>query len=564
MEDLKTTIRKYALHNAVKYEGKANQGAVIGRVLGELPDLKNKIKDVAKTVAEVLKDVNSMKVDAQLKELQKLAPELLVEEKKEEEKKLPELKDAVQGKVVMRVAPSPSGPLHVGHAYAFSASIEYCRTYDGKLILRIEDTNPENIDPQAYDLIPDDLNWLSKNGISKVIVQSDRLSTYYDYADRLLQKGHAYVCTCSSEAHRELNLKGNACPCRELLVKEQLLRWDRMFGEYKPGEAIVRIKTDLNAKNPAWRDWPALRINDHVHPRQGTKYRVWPLMNFAVFVDDVETGVTHSIRGKDHMDNEQKQLFLYRYLDKKPPFALYVGRINFLGMPLSTTETRQKIERGEYSGWDDIRLPFLRALSRRGYNPDAFVDFGVQMFGQNDKTISEEEYFTLLNDSNKRYIQESNRYFFVQNPVELTINGAPEKEASVPLHPDYKDRGFRTFKTHDKFYITQDDFRSLKDEKLYRLMDCLNFRFEKSRLLFDSLEHEKYKQKGERIFHWLPVSKDNVKIEVLMPDNSVKTGLGEHEISSMKVGEVCQFERFGFVRLDKIEKGSYQFWFTHR
>ncbi len=565
MSDVKAEIRKFALQNAVKYDGKANQGAVLGRILSEVPQLKTKIKEVAKDVAEILKQVNSMKLDDQIKELKKTAPELLEEKKKEEKKGLPPLKDAVHGKVVMRVAPSPSGPLHVGHAYAFPPSVEYCRMYDGKLILRIEDTNPENIDLESYELIPEDMRWLSKNKVSEVRVQSDHLDTYYDYAEKLLTMGHAYVCTCLSEVHRELNLKGKACPCRELPIKEQLLRWDRMFGEYKPGEAVVRIKTDLNAKNPAWRDWPALRINDHVHPRQGTKYRLWPLMNFAVFVDDVETGVTHSIRGKDHMDNEQKQLFLYRYLDKKPPVALYVGKINFTDMKISASETRQKIEYGEYSGWDDIRIPFLRALKRRGYQPEAFIDFSIHMgVSQNDKTISKDEYFTLLNDFNKKYIQDNNRYFFVENPVEISISNAPEQKADVPLHPDHKERGFRIFKTHTNFYLTENDHKNLKDERLYRLMDCLNFRKEGKKFLFDSLEYEKYREKGEKIMHWLPVSNDLVKVEVLMPDASVKKGLGEAGISKLKVGSICQFERFGFVRLDSADKGAYKFWFTHK
>ncbi len=103
MEDLKATIRKYALHNAVKYEGKANQGAVLGRILGEMPDLRNKIKDVAKQIAEIVRDVNSIKVDSQFRELEKIAPELLKEEKKEEEKKLPVLKNAVQDKVLQAI-----------------------------------------------------------------------------------------------------------------------------------------------------------------------------------------------------------------------------------------------------------------------------------------------------------------------------------------------------------------------------------------------------------------------------------------------------------------------------
>src|SRR5574341_1134918 len=266
-EDLKRSIRKFALDNARKYNGVPNMGSVIGRILGEHPELKQELKKLTTDIKKICDEVRLMSVNEQVAELEKIAPELLIEKKVVEEKKLKPLPDMEKGRIVMRIAPSPSGPMQIGHAVVFSLSHLYCREFGGKLILRIEDTNPENIYVPAYKMDEEDAQWFTDNGISEMFLQSGRLETYYDYAEKLISKGKAYVCTCSGDTFRNFSLKKQACPCRDLPIKEQLSRWDKMFVEYEPGAAVVRIKTDINDPNPAMRDWPALRINHNVHPR---------------------------------------------------------------------------------------------------------------------------------------------------------------------------------------------------------------------------------------------------------------------------------------------------------
>jgi glutamyl-tRNA synthetase len=558
MEEL---IKKYALQNAVRFNGKANPGAVIGKILGEKPELKKKVGEIAKKVNKIIKEINSLSLEEQRSLLEKEAPELLKERKREKKRELPNLKNVKN--LVMRFEPSPSGPLHVGHAYVLSLNSEYCRKYNGKLILRIGDTNPEKIYEPAYKLIEEDAKWVTKDNISKVIIQSGRLEIYYRYMEELLKLEKAYVCTCKPERYKELILKQEACPCRELAKEEQLERWKKMFKGYKQGEAVIRVKTDLNDKNPAMRDFPVFRINDSKHPKKGKKYRVWPLMNMAVTVDDIETKVTHVIRAKDHHDNAMRQKYIYDYLGKKFPEAIFVGRINFEGMPVSCSKIRPLIENKTYTGWDDIRIPFLEALKRRGYRPEAFIHYSIDVgISLNDKTVTKNEFFKTINAFNKDVIDEkSYRYFFIWKPKEILIDGAPSRDIEIDLHPDNK-KGGRRFRTKNRFYITEDDFKSLKEDKLYRLMDCLNFVKKKNKLVFDSLEYEKYKGKGEKIIHWLP-KEDVVKVDVLMPDNKLVKGLGEKGLKELKVGEVCQLERFGFCRLDK--KGDkLGFWFAHK
>jgi glutamyl-tRNA synthetase len=565
-KELEALARKYALANAVHYEGKANFGAVLGKLLSEKPEIKKELKTLSKEIAAVVEAVNIIPVDQQRAELEKTAPELLEVKHEKQEHVLKELKDAEMGKVVMRMAPSPSGPLHIGHALVTCLNSEYCRKYSGALILRLEDTNPENIYPLAYKMIEEDAQWITKNNVKKIFIQSDRLHTYFDYAEKLINMGKAYICTCNPDVFRELVMKKKPCKCRSLDLKEQQLRWDKMFSGYEPGEAVMRIKTDINDPNPAMRDWPAMRINHHTHPKTGTKEKVWPLMNLSVAIDDHELGITHTIRGKDHMDNEKRQKHIFDAFDWKMPMHMYVGRINFEGFELSTTKTREAIERGEYSGWDDIRLPFLAALRRRGYQPDTFTQFAMDIgLGENDKNVSLEEFFKSIDSHNRKILEPvANRYFFVCNPTEIMIIGAPKQVVELELHPDHKDRGKRKFETWEKFYIAKDDAEMIEDGKLYRLMECGNFEKKGNDFKFHSRNVEEYRERGARIMHWLPVNDSLAKVEVLMPDGTRKTGFGEAGLKDLREGTIVQFERFGFVRLDKKQGDKLIFWFTHK
>ncbi len=563
---IKNTILKWALDNARKHEGKANPGAVIGKLINEIPEIKPKLKEYNPIIQETISEVNGMPLNQQIERLEKMAPELLEEKKIIEIKTLKELKDAEQGKVVLRMAPSPSGPLHIGHAFVLSINSEYARKYDGKLILRIDDTNPENIYSKAYEMIPEDANWLTENNVSKVVCQSDRLKDYYDYAEKLVQQGKAYVCTCDPEKFRKLITAKKPCPCRNLSAKEQQKLWDRMFLDFKQGECVLRIKTNIEDPNPALRDWSAFRINETKHPKQGGEYRVWPLMNFAVACDDHDLGVTHTIRGKDHMDNAKKQAQICKFFGWEPPVDLYFGMINFEGIKLSTTETRKMIDYGEYEDWDDIRLQTIRALKRRGYQPEAFVKFAIDIgLSLNDKTVSIDEFFKILNSHNRDIIEpKANRYFFVEDPVEIKIEDAPKKEAKLKLHPDFEKRGKRKLSFDGTVFITKKDKEEIQENNLCRLIDCVNFVKENGKYIFDSEEYEKYKADGTRIIHWLPSNCDRMAVEVLMPDKTIKTGIGEEGLSKLKQGDIIQFERFGFVRLDEKKGDILKFWFLHK
>ena len=172
---------------------------------------------------------------------------------------------------------------------------------------------------------------------------------------------------------------------------------------YGVGEAVLRFKSNMKDKNPAMRDFPLARINLNKHPLQGNKYRVWPLMNLAVTVDDMEMNVTHIIRAKDHRDNANRQKLIFEVLGKKFPWTGFLGRIHFKDMNLSTSEMRKEIDNGEYSGWDDVKLPTLVSLRKKGYSPEAFWKFAEQIgLNEIDKKMDKKEFFLLLDGFNKR------------------------------------------------------------------------------------------------------------------------------------------------------------------
>ena len=565
---MKNTIQPFVLKNALDFKGKVNPKAVLGLVLRDNPDLKKDVPKVLKEIEKVAKDVAKLSEEEIKSQLKKLAPELLKAKKEEVKGPLKQLRNATKGKVIVRIAPSPSGTLHVGHAYGASLNALYAEMYGGKFILRIEDTNPENIYPKAYKLIEQDAKWLTGNKVSEIIIQSDRLEKYYSYAKKLVDKEKAYVCTCNVDEWREMKNKGEACSCRGLSQKEQQQRYDKMFSDYAEGEAILRLKTDIKHKNPAMRDFGLMRINEHIHPRTGTEKRVWPLMVFSVAIDDHELGLTHVLNGKDQADNAKKETLIMDCFGWKPPEYQHWGFINFIGFKLSASDTRRAIEQNEFHGWDDIRLPFLPALRKRGFQPGAFKKFSSEIgLSLNDKTVSVDEFWKTIKAFNKEIVEPtSNRYFFVSDPVEITIVNSLEKVVEIDLHPEFPKRGKRKLEVKDKILVAKQDHKELVERRIHRFMDYCNIEIKDSKETFVSEDYESYrhaKNKG-KIVHWIPKSKDLVDVEVVLEDNSVVTGKGEADLSNVKEGEIIQFERFAFVRLISNDEGKLTFYYLHK
>jgi glutamyl-tRNA synthetase len=396
-------IYAYALKNAVEHEGKCQVGSVLSPLFAEGLKKEN-VKDIMPKINEIIKKVNSLSIEEQKKEY--LRVEKLVGHREVRDiNELPELPNASKG-VIMRFRPAPSGPLHIGHIISNMANSLFVKKYGGKFYVIVDDTNPEETVKDSYENIKKDCDWIFGN-VYEYLNSSDRLEVYYKYALELIKKGKAYVCTCDNEKFKELVKASKACPCRALSVEDNVKRWVKMLDKargFKEGEAVLRFKSDLKNNNPAMRDFPLARINLKEHPKQGRKYRVWPLMNLSVTCDDIDYKMTHVIRGKDHKDNAERQKMIFKALGKEKqfPWTFFIGRMKFTDLLLSKRKIKAAIERGEFEGTDDIRLPTIASLRKRGYKPEAFAKFATQRgLSEVDKVISQKDIFDLLDRFNR-------------------------------------------------------------------------------------------------------------------------------------------------------------------
>lgn len=556
MNDLEKIVFKYALLNAAKHKGSANPGAVIGSIMANEEELRSKAKEIGPLAGKIVAQVNALSAEEQASEMKKYDVE--VEEKKPKAKEvgLQELPGTHEN-IVLRFAPNPSGPLHIGHSRAAVPNAEYVKRHNGKLILRIEDTDPKRVFEPAYEMIPEDLAWLGINP-DEIIYQSDRFEIYYDYARQLIEKGAAYMCTCDGATFKELKDNCKPCPCRDNSVEENLALWEK-FDTMQAGEAVLRVKTDINHKNPAIRDWVAMRLVDEEHPRMGTKYRIYPMMNFSVSVDDHLMGMTHVLRGKDHLANSEKQKYLYDHMEWDLPEFIHYGRLKMEDIALSTSKAMAGIEDGTYSGWDDPRLGTLRAIARRGIDPrtiyNLITEIGVKMA---DSAISWKKIYGL----NRNFIEPiANRYFFCEEPVEVSVNGYEDGDVTIerPLHADHMDRGNRLLSFDGSAYIAKADYA----DGLFRLMDAVNVEIAGEDVNYHSTSFEEARDVKARIIQWVP-TKENVNVKIVMDDASVKTGLGEIALNDLEVGDIVQFERVGFARLDEIKDDELVFYYAHK
>ena len=561
MDDPKEILFLCALQNAVKHGGVPQAGAVIGMVMGAHPELRSRSKEVSALAKEAIAGVAKLSPDERVATLRSRAPEMIaaLSEKHEHKKVLPDLEKAENG-VVMRFAPNPSGPLHIGHARAAALNDAYVKQYGGRYILRIEDTDPKRVDPDAYETVQEDIRWLGL-GITEVVTQSDRLPIYYDLCRQLIERKGAYVCTCDNEHFKELKMAKQACPCRDNTVEKNLELWRKMLDHtFREGEVSVRIRTDLDHPDPAMRDFPAFRILDSPpHPK--VKAHVYPLMNFSVVADDHLLGVSHVIRGKDHIANTRRQKYIYDHMGWTVPVYRHYGRMGIEGVVLSTSQMRAGIREGTYTGWDDIRLGTLRALARRGISPEA-VKNAMLAIGIGDTDISF-SWDNLFAENRKIVDPVANRYFFVPDPVEITINGAQKHTAHALLHPSDPARGTRTLEFEGRVLIPKGEIS--EGISMVRLKDLFNVKvsWDNGTPAFtysgDSLADARAAK--ARIIQWLP-AQDTVPCTLLTPEG-VMMGACEPRVTKEFL-KVVQFERVGFARIDRVDGSGIQAYFTHK
>jgi len=552
-------MEKYALQNAVKHDGKAEVGAVVSKVLGDTPALRTMAKEVARVAAEVVRGVNAMSPQAQLETLKEKYPEAAqAPEKKEGRVGLPPLDGAEKGKLVVRLPPEPSGYMHIGHAMAGTINDVYKQEYDGKLWLRFEDTNPRKVQKRYYESFRKGYSWLGIKWDYEKNVSSD-VELLYEHIQDLIEAGSAYACSCAPEVMKKLRFEGTACEHRGQTPERNLAIWDEMLGrKHKEGTYVIRLKGDMSSLDYSIRDPNIARIIDYPHPLTLDKYCVWPTYDFEVVVEDQVCGVTHILRSSEFHVGLQE---LVRNLLGFPAISVtQFSRFNFQGTPVQKRLLRPLVEEKLVTGWDDPRMPTIEGVIRRGIIPEAIRRFTVEVgYTKSEHTFD----WSLLLSVNRKILDPvTKRVYFVPDPVSLTVQGAPVKQVTIPFHPQEK-LGERTIDTAGLFFVPSADISKMNEGQVFRLIELYNVKllskaadgvvcsFESEEMIPDS-----------RKLQWV-TQEDSHGVEVLEPSelynedgtfnkDSLKTRLGvaERSFDDLKQGDIVQFLRYGFVRVD--------------
>lgn len=388
----------------------------------------------------------------------------------EDLKKNPDLK------VHTRFPPEPNGYLHIGSAKAIWINAMTAKKYGGLFNLRYDDTNPAKEDNEYVESIYEDLLWLGCEPTGGVFYGSDYFDKCYEYAVKLIKDGKAYVCDLSADEMREyrgtLTEPGKNSPYRDRTVEENLSLFERMKnGEFPDGAKTLRAKIDMASPNINLRDPAIYRIVHTAHHRQGDKWCIYPLYDFAHPIQDATEGITHSLCSIEFENHRPLYDWVIDNIGfEKKPHQWEFARLNVTHTVMSKRYLRQLVENGLVDGWDDPRMPTLCGLRRRGYTPSAIFDF-VSRAGV-AKAYSVVDYELLEHCIREELNDTASRRIAVLHPVKVVITNYPEeKEESfeVPNHPQHPEMGTRKLPFTRELYIDADDFAEVPPPKFFRL-----------------------------------------------------------------------------------------------
>ncbi len=554
--EVETRARRLTLENAVAHEGGARVGPILSRLLAIDPSLRSQVEEVRTLVSALVAEAAGLprsELEDRLAALGGPEPEP-TPAGRSTTGEFPDLPGAVPGKVVLRMAPFPSGVLHIGNGRMLFVNQHYRERYHGKLLLVFDDTvgsDVKRVETEFFDLILGDCE-LAGVRPDAVYYKSDRIPRFYPWARRVIERGGAYVCRCPQEVLRERRAEGVACEHRSQSVGETLDEWDRMLGNaYGPGEAVLRLRTDLHDPDPAFRDRVLFRISDIDHPRVGRKWRVWPLLEFSWAVDDIELGVTHVLRGKDLVMEDRMQRYLWDLLGVQGPPFLHWGILRVREAKVAKSKSYAEVKSGLYDGWADPRSWSLRSLDRRGIGMAAVREF-ILSFGMSLADI-EVPAETLYAENRKRIDATTVRRMYVPTPARVIVDEYPSDLATTELanHPDRPELGRRTVAAGPAFFVPRPDLERCAGGEV-RLKDLLNVRLPPGpwpsdgpiRATFTGRENRKLPR-----LQWVG-TEGAVPVEILGLDGTRSSGIGERALAEVRAREILQFERVGFVRVE--------------
>ena len=568
-EEIKQCIRKHALKNAFDF-GRADSAKVMSKVLGEFSDQKKNAAEIMTHIKQEVECVNKMSEQQIKTELENYS----FDKKIESQKKQTLIENEKNEKIITRFPPEPSGHLHIGHAKAIFLNYCAAKEQNGAMRLRMDDTNPQKAKQEFVEGIIENLKWLGIEWIGEITYSSDYMQEFYEYAYDLIMHSKAYVCTCPQQQIKEGREKMVRCDCAARLAEENASEFKKMIeGDYKSSEAILRYKADMKAINTVMRDPTLFRIVEHEHYRTKSKYKCWPNYDFVAPILDSIEGVTHAMRSKEYELRDELYFSILEDLNLRKPNLVSFSRLAIKGAPVSKRLITPLIEQKKVEGYDDIRLPTLMALRRRGIQPQAIKEF-VLGFGLS-KVESEPNWDKLLSQNRKLIDPYTQRRFFVPFGARVDINNVQTQRLEVKNHPTNQQLGVREIIASSPAYISPLDADEIQIGEIFRLKDWCNVKLvQKDEIDTTDLSGNSARMKilkceickdneiqPKKKIQWVC---DEIKVAVEVSiahdlyikeefnENSLEHiwGWGERSINQMQQKDVCQFERFGFVKFD--------------
>ncbi|MGN1472790.1 MAG: glutamine--tRNA ligase/YqeY domain fusion protein [Eubacteriales bacterium] len=388
-----------------------------------------------------------------------------------------DLDNGIYTHVHTRFPPEPNGYLHIGHCKALVIDFGTARKFGGLCNLRMDDTNPAKEDTEYVDAIKEDIHWLGFDWDDRFFYGSDYFQKDYECAVELIKKGLAYVCELTAEEFRDKKYCGDlthpaVSPYRDRPITENLDLFERMKnGEFPEGKYTLRAKIDLASGNFCMRDPVLYRIRYIEHHRQGTKWCIFPMYDFAHPIQDALEGITHSLCSLEYEIHRP----LYNWVIENcslpaKPRQIEFARLNLTYTVMSKRFLRHLVESGMVDGWDDPRMPTLCGLRRRGYTADSILDFCSRIGVAKSNSLVELE---LLEHCIREELNaKADRRIAVLNPIKLIVTNYPADRVEyfdLPNNPNAENAGTRKLPFTRELYIERSDFAEVPPPKFYRL-----------------------------------------------------------------------------------------------
>ena len=513
-------------------------------------------------------------------------------------------KDVASGKhggnVVTRFPPEPNGYLHVGHAKSICLNFGVAGEFGGTTFLRFDDTNPGKESEEYVDAIKRDVKWLGFDWGDRLTHASDYFDRLYAGAESLIERRLAYVDSLSADEIREhrgtLTEPGTNSPYRDRSVEENLTLFRAMkAGEYDDGAHVLRAKIDMSAPNINLRDPALYRIRRVHHQRTGDTWCIYPMYDFAHGLSDAFEGITHSLCTLEFEDHRPLYDWLLDHVDiPTRPQQIEFSRLNLAYTITSKRKLSQLVEQGVVSGWDDPRMPTIAGMRRRGYAPEAIVEFCRRIgITKKNNLIEMGALESAVRDT---FNPAAPRVMVVTQPLKITLVNYPEGKTdtmSAVNHPNDESMGSRELPFGRTLYIERDDFMEDAPRKFFRLkpggavrlryayvIDCVDVikdddgNVTELHCTYDEDTRSgsgTSERKVKGTIHWVsaehclpakinlydrlfteaaPGSGDNW-LDAVNPDSlQVLDGVVEPSLESAKPGVAYQFERLGYFAAD--------------